>query len=559
MNSLNDLQAEVLSEMLSKGYDPGNIILDCLKPQRFGPNKSQWYVAHKHEAKLNGALILIVHYGDWRTGEKFRFQNGATSLSPDERRQLQAQIERAEEAADQARQEIQNDAAVEYQEKWAQLSALGTSPYLERKMIPEAFGGRFQDDTLYLPCRNANGEIRTLQKIQPDGGKFFLPGGEARGSFHVIGSIEESETIYLAEGFATGASIHLATTGTVVIAFNADNLLYVAQVLFEKYPTKSFIICGDDDQWTKKSDGITPMNPGREKAKKAAKQVNGQAVFPRFQDPSSKPTDFNDLHCLEGLEMVAEQLKTENKQTSVSREKAPSQATLLLNLCDGIELFHTSDENGYATVPVNKHKETWALGSQGFRRWLLHKYFSTYGTAPTSQAIIDALGTLSANAQFKAEERPIFLRAGMFNGNVYVDLSNDEWEVVEISASGWSVIKDSPVRFLRKKGMLPLPRPICVTGDTSVAQLCHFLNVDSEEDFRLIVAFILSSFNPDGPFLVLVLYGEQGTAKSTTVKVIRSFVDPNSAPLRKEPKNSDDLMVSARGNWIIAIDNMSYL
>jgi hypothetical protein len=240
-------------------------------------------------------------------------------------------------------------------------------------------------------------------------------------------------------------------------------------------------------------------------------------------------------------------------------DEQPSQVTSLLKLCDSIELFHTSEGNAYATVPVDDHKETWALKSQGFRRWLLHGFYSQFGSAPCSQAMQDAIGTLGAKAQFHGENLPIFLRIASHDGKVYVDLSNQEWEVVEISASGWNVIKESPAKFIRSKRMLPLPHPARVTSRNGIEELKKFLNVESEESFKLIVAWIINAFNPNGPYLALVLYGEQGSAKSTTVRIIRSVIDPNEAPLRREPKNADDLMVSAKGNWVVAIDNMSHL
>ena len=559
-DKLDSLKAEALSEMLSRGYRLNELLLDDMI-HRFGPKESQWYVARHFESQIGGEPFLVISFGDWRSGEKLKFKSKSVNLSPEDRARLQEQLNTAEERERQARKQRQDEAALEYQGKWETLSESGSSPYLERKQIAEPFGARFQDDTLYVPCRNVDGEIRTLQKIQSNGDKFFLPSGEAKGCFHPIGDIKNADIILFAEGFATGASIHMATSKCVVVAFNADNLICVALALREKYPGKNFLICGDDDRGTKKPDGITPINPGRDKAKKAAKRVDGRTVFPAFKELSSKPTDFNDLHCLEGLEAVAEQIanaEIEMKEQKEPKEKDPTQTDLLLVLCANIELSHTPDEEGYATVPVNDHMETWALKSQGFRKWLSREYYSKYGSAPCSQAIQDALGTLGARAQFDGEERPVFLRIAQRDGRVYVDLANKDWEVVEITSDGWSVLRNSPVKFIRSKRMLALPHPI--RGDEGVAQLRKFLNVETEsEDFKLIVAWLVNAYNPAGPYLVLVLYGEQGSAKSTTVKAIRALVDPNEAPLRCGPRNADDLMVSAKGNWVVAIDNMSHL
>ena len=558
-DKLEALKMEALNEMLLKGYDPGDLTFDSDKPQRFGPKDVQWCYAHVYETGLNGEPFVVVAYGDWR-GEKFRFQSKSVNLSPEDRAHLVEHIKVEEEKAAQARKQMQDEAALEYQAKWETLSASGTSPYLERKKISEPFGGRFQGDTIYIPCRNKAGEIRTLQQIQPDGQKFFQPGGQSKGCFHIIGDIEVAGTIYLGEGFATCASIHMATGKCTAVAFNADNLICVAQTLKEKYPGKEFVICGDDDRWTKKADGVTPTNPGREKAKKAAKQVEGKLIFPVFETLiPKKTTDFNDLHCLEGIEVVADQFANLEEKPKDAKEKPPSQATLLLELCESLELFHTSDEECYATVPVSNHKETWALRSQGFKRWLLREYYLKFGSAPCTQSVQEVIGSLGATAQFDGEERQVFLRIAQHDGKVYVDLTNKDWDAVEISAESWSLVKNPPIKFIRSKRMRPLPHPLRIRGDAGVAEFRRFLNVETDEEFKLIVAWIINAFSPSGPYLVLVLYGEQGTAKSTTSKIIRALIDPNEAPLRAEPKNVDDLMVSAKGNWVIATDNMSYL
>jgi hypothetical protein len=75
----------------------------------------------------------------------------------------------------------------------------------------------------------------------------------------------------------------------------------------------------------------------------------------------------------------------------------------------------------------------------------------------------------------------------------------------------------------------------------------------------LVVAWLTACLLPDGPFPVLVLLGEQGSAKSTTAKVLRSLIDPNKVPVRSLPKDLRDLMIQSRGNWVMSFDNVSRL
>ena len=100
---------------------------------------------------------------------------------------------------------------------------------------------------------------------------------------------------------------------------------------------------------------------------------------------------------------------------------------------------------------------------------------------------------------------------------------------MEIDATGWSVIDNPPVRFRRAAGMKPLPIPV---SGGSIEMLRSFLNVQSDTDFVLAVAWMLAVLRDRGPYPVLVLSGEQGSAKSTFSAMMRALLDPNTAPLR---------------------------
>ncbi len=112
------------------------------------------------------------------------------------------------------------------------------------------------------------------------------------------------------------------------------------------------------------------------------------------------------------------------------------------------------------------------------------------------------------------------------------------------------------MRFRRAHGMLPLPVP---ERGGSLNDLRKFVNVSSDEDFYLLVGFCIGTLHPSGPYPILVLHGEQGSAKTTTSRVLRSLIDPNMAPLRSEPRDPRDLMIAASNGWTISLDNISRL
>ncbi len=247
---------------------------------------------------------------------------------------------------------------------------------------------------------------------------------------------------------------------------------------------------------------------------------------------------------------------TELRDLPTSKGKV-TQSETLIRYADEEELFHTPDGEIFATVEMDDHTETWPLRSRRFRQWLLRRFYTDSGRAPSAQAMADAMATVGAKAMFDGPESRVHIRVAKHGDHtIYLDLGNEKWGAVEITASGWKVVSSDavPVKFIRKDNAAALPDPV---RGGNVEILKSLLNVETEEDFRLLVAWAVETFNPDGPYPVLVLQGEQGSAKSTTVRVLRSVVDPAVEPLRAPPRDERDLAIAASGNWTPALDNLS--
>ena len=244
------------------------------------------------------------------------------------------------------------------------------------------------------------------------------------------------------------------------------------------------------------------------------------------------------------------------------KEERPTQAQLLVRGVGGAELFHTPGGEAFASVPVGNHRETHPVKSKGFRRWLVRGYFEQHDRPPGAQALQDALGVLEARAQFDGIEREVYVRvAGTADvETIYVDLANERWEVVEITANGWRVLpgEQTPVRFRRSRGMLALPTP-ATPRDGLDDLLRAFINAADEDALRLVCAWLVQALRPTGPYPVLLFQGEQGSAKSTAERLVRSLVDPSTAPLRTTPRNERDLVIAATNSWCVAFDNISTL
>jgi len=284
--------------MEGKGLAPGEVVLDgeihrCATADKPG-SLNGWYVAHA-DAPASAA------YGDWRTGESWTYcAKGERELTPEERDRLKARIEADQKRHQEATAKRHAEARAEAKRILAAtMPAPGDHAYLVRKGVSPVGNIRIADDgRLVLPVLDATGEVMSLQYIDQNGGKRFLPGGKMQGGFFPIPAAkgEKDGLLYIAEGYATGATIHAATDAAVLVAFNAGNLLPVAEMARGQYPSREIVLCADDDA---KTDG----NPGLTRAREAALAVKARLAIPRFTDPT-KGTDFNDLAAAEGLAVV---------------------------------------------------------------------------------------------------------------------------------------------------------------------------------------------------------------------------------------------------------------
>ncbi len=251
---------------------------------------------------------------------------------------------------------------------------------------------------------------------------------------------------------------------------------------------------------------------------------------------------------------VKQQEKLIKAESGEDKKKA---ADIIVDLIGEAFYFHTDDNTVYADIiSDNGHRETWAVKSDGFKRWVSHECYKKLKYAPTPDSIYTALNAIEARAINEGPELQVFLRAAQYDGKIYIDLCNDAWQAVEVTTEGYAVIDSPPVRFRRRRGMKPLPRP--ESGGT-IDQLKSFLNVKDEDGFVLIVSWLLMVLSGHGPYPILVISGEQGTAKSTLMSFLRQLVDPNTAALRTLPRDVRDLFIAANNSFILAFDNLSYL
>lgn len=263
-----------------------------------------------------GTVWKLARQNGWQPAKPY------TPPSVEEQARRKAESEARRQAAEQERQQTQQRVKGTAQKIWNSSRPASLShPYLAAKGItnPDAIAGLRQNeykdnDNLIIPVLYEN-EIVNLQSINQDGGKRFLAGGQVQGAYAFIGKADDVEKVgvVMAEGYATAASIYEATGKPVIIAFDAGNMVAVAERLAQKMPQNVPVVIAVDND---------ASQTGIKKARQAAALLGDRAtaIQPEFSmtqiqqyqkgkgvDEKGRPplpSDFNDLHKLAGLEAV---------------------------------------------------------------------------------------------------------------------------------------------------------------------------------------------------------------------------------------------------------------
>ncbi len=228
-----------------------------------------------------------------------------------------------------------------------------------------------------------------------------------------------------------------------------------------------------------------------------------------------------------------------------------SHAGILKRIAATAELFKTPAGDGYVTVKVNGRAEHHPVESRAVELWLTYEFMREVDRAPSGESLSQIVSTIKARARFSPVEISVGIRVApdpvvrdLLNSVYYLDLNNAKGQAVRISAAGWSIVDDPPVRFRRPKGMGKLPMP---ERGGSLDVLREFVNIEAD-DWILFIAGLTHDFLPVTPQPIKVMTGEQGSCKSTTTEVMKRCVDPYRPMLGSPPADVRDLVIIANGS-----------
>ncbi|QXI30499.1 VapE domain-containing protein [Pseudomonas vanderleydeniana] len=528
---------EVLNQFSDYGLEPAQPLVfgkltRCKSGTDKGTEKNGWYVVHEHRTE-KGETLIFGSFGDWRSGETQKIKVKAGKMSAEDREVLRARQEDAKRRAAEVAENRARSAARRATGMFNRMPEKGRSAYLDRKQIV-GFRVRYapRSGAVLVPMCNARDQVVGLQVIYPEKqestgrDKSYWPAGMSKdGAFHLIGpDPNPGEPILVCEGYATGASLHMATSLTVAIAFDAGNLVAVCKAMRERRPGRPIIICRDDDWKTKRPNG-EPWNPGEEKATNAATVVGGQVVPPVFSgDREDKWTDFNDLHCAEGLDAVRRQVLAVVRPPAAGGWKdqlARTETGMLIAHMQNVELILGNDER-------------WAgvIGFSSFSSKIVKLRAAPYGGGTGDWADIDDMLVMKWLAQ---------------QYNLRVKASS----VIEAVSVVAHDHKFHPVRdYLNKLEWDRVPRlSTWLTDIMGVAPTDYSSKVGKRWMISAVGRVMKPGCKADS---VMILEGAQGAGKSTAMSVLGGewFMDTPFA------LGDKDGFQAIRGKWIVELGEL---
>lgn len=214
------------------------------------------------------------------------------------------------------------------------------------------------------------------------------------------------------------------------------------------------------------------------------------------------------------------------------------------------------DGNRDIFARCKQSREIRKIGSESFKDWLSAGFFREAQKVTRRPAMTEAESVLVGTGREQGEETEIHVRIAHREGAYFLDLAEEgNGRVVRLDPGAWTLTDAPPVHFLRPRSMRSIAPPV---QGGSLDPLWEIANIP--EDFRVpVIAWLCECLRPETPFPILEITGEEGSAKSTTQRALRTLIDPNASLVDAPPKSEEDLLLSAADALVCSIENVSHL
>lgn len=254
---------------------------------------------------------------------------------------------------------------------------------------------------------------------------------------------------------------------------------------------------------------------------------------------------------------------TEKKSAAKQRvDVADVKHEILTSTLGLIKPWQTEDGRIYFDIKDGEivRSFTFAKSRGDFYDWFVSRCVDRHEYFPSGEFLNAAMAYFNNWARTKAPKLKDFVRVGGSVDDVYLDIADNSnycWKITKDEIT--KVTHPSGFKFLRGAGMLPLVHPNLDTPASELPKLLsHYIEADAAT-LALICAWLVGALRPNGPYPVLTVSGEQGSGKSSLLRLLRRIIDPHALDMRVPPDDQRDLQAIVRNSFILAFDNVSFL
>ncbi len=248
---------------------------------------------------------------------------------------------------------------------------------------------------------------------------------------------------------------------------------------------------------------------------------------------------------------AADSKEIKDKNESISQKII----NIILNESDAM-LFHNEQSDAYICIKILNRWEVWPCRSKNIKRLLSSIAWQKLKNPLGSEALKSIIAVLEGKAIFEGPKIKLSNRAALHENELWYDLTNEKWQAVRINKDGWNIIEKPPILFTRyshnKSQVMP-------SKEGDVKLFLNYINITDAEQRLLLLVFLVSSFIPDYPHVMLIIFGSQGSSKSTLSKLMRLIIDPSTIEVASLPSRNNELIQMLAHHYFIFFDNLSYI
>ncbi len=252
------------------------------------------------------------------------------------------------------------------------------------------------------------------------------------------------------------------------------------------------------------------------------------------------------------FDSICKAAKKNGKKSKSNRKIADVLIDLVLEA--GCELYLDENKEPHITFP-DKPIVGYSIKSGAFRKWLSGKYWKEHNKGFSTDNFSVVIATLEGKAFHENNVKNLYNRVAKHSGSIFYDLG-DDCLVVKVDTEGWTVQSTSPVIFRRFNHQKKQIQP---KQGGNLNDLLSYVNLVDSMDKLLFLTYVVTALVPDIPRVVITNIGDQGSAKSTALKVVRELIDPSITKVLSPPTELMELAQAANHHYCLYLDNLSTL